>query len=68
MHGRWSRGVGLTLKVAAGGFAWSFDAGQTKVSNTMRLTDKGEWHEITEVAAGTGPSRKTLDMTLKRVP
>jgi hypothetical protein len=54
--------------VAARGFAWSFDAGQTKVANTMRLTDRGEWHEITEVAVCSGPPRKTLDMTLKRVP
>lgn len=56
------------LKVTPDGFTWAFDAGQVKVVNTMRLTAKGEWHEITEIIAGTAPPRKTLDMTLKRVP
>jgi hypothetical protein len=56
------------LKVTPGGFTWGFDAGPVKVLNTMQLTEKGEWHEITEVTAGPAPPRKTLDMTLKRIP
>ena len=56
------------LKVTPGGFVWAFDGGPAKVVNTMRLTERGEWHEITEITSGTAPPRKTLDMTLKRLP
>jgi hypothetical protein len=56
------------LKVTPGGFAWSYDAGPYKVVNTMNLTPKGEWHEITEITSGNNPPRKTLEMTLKHTP
>src|SRR5215471_17045226 len=56
------------LKVVPNGFSWSYDAGPYKVVNTMDLTAKGEWHEITEVTSGGSPPRKTLDMTLKHLP
>ena len=56
------------LKVTPGGFSWGYDAGPVKVANTMNLTPKGEWHEITEITSGNNPPRKTLDMTLKHVP
>jgi hypothetical protein len=56
------------LKVLPKGFVWGFTSGPVKVVNTMDLTDKGEWHEITEVTAGNAPPRKTLDMTLKHLP
>jgi hypothetical protein len=56
------------LKVTPGGFSWGYDAGPVKVANTMNLTPKGEWHEITEITSGSNPPRKTLDMTLKHTP
>ncbi len=54
------------LKVPEKGFAWGFDAGAAKVSNTMHLTDKGEWAEVTEVTLGSAAPRKTVEMLLKR--
>ena len=54
------------LTVLADGFAWGFDAGPAKVQNTMHLTVKGEWQEITEVAFGSAPARRSVEMLLDR--
>jgi hypothetical protein len=54
------------LKVTPDGFAWGYTAGQLKVSNTMRLTAKGEWSETTETQFGETPPRKSVEMTLRR--
>jgi hypothetical protein len=54
------------LKASANGFEWGYTAGPLRVSNVMRLTEKGEWFEITESAYGPTPSRRSLEMTLKR--
>ena len=54
------------LKVLPRGFVWGFDAGPMKVINTMRLSEKGEWVETTDVSAGAAPARRTLEMTLSR--
>ena len=56
------------LKVTPGGFAWGYTAGQLKVSNTMRLNEKGEWAEATETQYGATPPRKSVEMTLRRLP
>ena len=62
------RYIETELKVLPAGFEWGFTSGPVKVANIMKLTDKGEWNEITELTVGSSPPRKTLDMTLKRLP
>jgi hypothetical protein len=54
------------LTVTPGGFAWGYSSGPVKVSNTMRLSDTGEWVETAETTFGSSPPRKSLEMTLKR--
>jgi hypothetical protein len=54
------------LTVTMGGFAWGYTAGQVKVSNTMHLDEKGQWVETTDAIVGSSPSRRSLEMTLKR--
>jgi hypothetical protein len=54
------------LTLPPNGFAWGYDAGTMKVSNTMRLSAKGEWIETTQVTLGSAPPRRTLEMTLRR--
>jgi len=54
------------LTVTAGGFSWGFTGGPVKVNNTMKLSDKGEWVETTDVAMGSQPPRHTMQMTLKK--
>jgi hypothetical protein len=60
------RYIDTELAVTGNGFSWSFPAGQAHVVNTMKLTDKGEWQESTEVDMGSGPPRKVVDMLLSR--
>src|SRR5438876_8788764 len=56
------------LTVMPAGFAWGYAAGPVKVTNTMRLTEKGEWAEITEATVGSSPPRKAVEMSLRRLP
>jgi hypothetical protein len=54
------------LTVTADGFSWGFTPGPVKINNTMKLSDKGEWVEATDVTMGSQPPRHTMQMTLKK--
>jgi len=56
------------LKVIPQSFTWGFEAGPLKVSNSMRLNEKGEWVEVTESSYGATPPKKSVEMVLKRQP
>lgn len=56
------------LSVPAKGFAWGFATGPAHIVNAMRLTDKGEWDESTEVTVGSNPPHRTMEMLLRRLP
>jgi len=56
------------LAVTVDGFSWSFTGGPAHVVNTMHLTGKGEWQETTEVAMGSDPPRKVVEMLLTKQP
>ncbi len=56
------------LKVIPKGFTWGFEAGPLRVSNSMRLNEKGEWVEVTESSYGATPPKKSVEMVLKRQP
>ena len=56
------------LGVTPKGFSWGYTAGPVKVSNTMRVNDRGEWAETTEAVSGSAPPRKAVEMTLRRLP
>jgi hypothetical protein len=56
------------LSVPANGFSWSFTAGPAHIVNTMRLTSKGEWEEVTEVTVGSNPPHRSVDMLLQHLP
>jgi hypothetical protein len=53
------------LTVQPEGFSWGFDAGPAKIRNTMQLTAKGEWQESTDVAFGTAPPHRSVEMLLQ---
>lgn len=53
------------LTVQPDGFAWGFDSGPAKIRNTMHLTAKGEWQETTDVAFGSRPPHRSVDMLLQ---
>lgn len=56
------------LSVAGNRFSWSFTAGSAHIVNTMHLTDKGEWNEVTEATFGNNPPHRSMDMLLQRQP
>ncbi|MGH9449670.1 MAG: hypothetical protein ACRD11_03930 [Terriglobia bacterium] len=56
------------LTVAANRFSWGFRAGPARIVNTMRLTAKGEWNEVTEVTVGNNPPHRSVEMLLRRQP
>lgn len=60
--------IDTELKLLDNGFSWGFDAGPAHISNTMRLTAKGEWSEVTEAAMGASPPHRSVEMLLARQP
>jgi hypothetical protein len=56
------------LLVPGNGFSWSFTAGPAHVVNTMRLTAKGEWEEVTEATVGSNPPHRSVEMLLQHLP
>jgi hypothetical protein len=56
------------LSVAANGFWWGFTAGPAHIVNTMHLTGKGEWDEVTDVTVGSNPPHRSVDMQLQHQP
>jgi len=57
--------IDTELTVVNNGFSWGFTAGPAHIANTMHLTDKGEWAEVTEVTVGSNPANRSVDMLLK---
>ena len=56
------------LSVPDNGFSWGFTAGAAHIVNTMHLTAKGEWNEVTEVTVGSNPPHRSVDMLLQHQP
>lgn len=56
------------LSVPADGFSWSFMAGPAHIVNTMHLTSKGDWDEVTETTVGSNSPRRSLEMLLQHLP
>lgn len=60
--------VDTELSLLDKGFSWSFAAGPAHIVNTMHLTGKDNWQEVTEVAFGANPPQRSVDMLLQRQP
>ena len=56
------------LSAPANGFSWSFTAGPAHIVNTMHLSGKGEWDEVTDVTVGSNPPHRSVDMQLQHQP
>lgn len=55
------------LSVPGKGFSWSFAAGPAHILNTMRLTEKGEWNEVTEATVGSSLPHRSVEMLLQHL-
>jgi hypothetical protein len=56
--------IDTELTVLPDGFSWGYKAGLANIVNTMHLTPKGEWSEVTEATVGTNPPMHAVDMLL----
>ena len=57
--------VDAELTAPPDGFSWNFMAGPAHVVNTMHLTGKGEWSEVTDVTFGANPPHRSVEMLLQ---
>jgi hypothetical protein len=60
--------VDTELSVLADGFSWSFPAGPVRIVNSMHLTAKGEWQEVTEATVGNALPQRSVEMLLQHLP
>jgi hypothetical protein len=60
--------VDTELSVPNNGFSWSFAAGPAHIVNTMHLTDKGVWSEITDATVRSYPPHRSVDLLLQLQP
>ncbi len=58
--------IDTELTVPEKGFSWGFTVGPAHIMNTMKLTEKGEWSEVTEATVGSNPPRRSVEMLLQR--
>jgi hypothetical protein len=48
------------------GITWGFALGEFKTSSVLRINEKGEWTERTELAIWSQPPRRLMDLTVSR--
>jgi len=46
--------------------AWGFAMGDIKTSSVLRVNEKGDWTELHEIAVGSQPARKFMELTVSR--
>jgi len=44
------------------GIMWGFTVGEIKTSSVLRMNEKGEWTELAEIAIGSQPPRKFMEL------
>ena len=57
--------IDTELSVPTNGFSWGFTSGPAHIVNSMHLTSKGEWDEVTDVTVGNNPARHSVEMLLQ---
>ena len=48
------------------GLAWGFALGSIKTSCVLRINEKGEWTELAEITIDSQPTRKLMELTVRR--
>jgi hypothetical protein len=56
----------LKLSEYGRGVTWGFALGDIKTSSILRINEKGEWTELTEIAVGSEPARKFMELSVSR--
>jgi hypothetical protein len=48
------------------GIMWGFAQGEIKTKSVLRIDEKGQWTELTEIAIGAQPARKLMELRVSR--
>ena len=63
--GRWLESEVL-LDDSGKGLRWGFTINNIKTNSALRIDENGDWTELHQVAIGSEPSRKFMEVTVKR--
>ena len=56
----------LKLSGDGKGITWGFVLGEIKTNSVLRISEKNEWTERTEVAMGSQPPRRLMELKVSR--
>jgi len=56
----------LKLSEIGKGVSWGFVLGGIKTSSVLRMNEKGQWTELTEITVGSQVARKFMELTVDR--
>jgi hypothetical protein len=48
------------------GMTWGFALGEIKTKSVLRINERGEWTELHEIAIGAQPTRKLMELAVRR--
>jgi hypothetical protein len=48
------------------GMTWGFALGEIKTKSLLRINENGEWTELHEIIVGSQPSRKLMEVAVRR--
>jgi hypothetical protein len=48
------------------GMTWSFMFGEIKTKSVLRINENGDWTELHEIIVGSQPSRKLMEVAVRR--
>jgi hypothetical protein len=48
------------------GMTWGFMFGEIKTKSELRINEKGEWTELHEVSIGSQPTKKLMELAVRR--
>ena len=56
----------VTLLEERQGMTWGFALGEIRTNSVMRINERGEWTELAEISIGSQPSKKLLELTVRK--
>jgi hypothetical protein len=56
----------VTLLEDGGGISWGFALGEVRTKSVLRINEKGEWTEMHEINIGSQPTKKLMEVVVRR--
>ncbi len=64
--GRWLE-TDIKLLDDGKSLSWGFTLGDMSTKSVLRINEKGEWTELTELTIGTRPPQKFMELAVRRI-